>query len=92
MTGYDNFRKEFISTWSDNMSTSMMRSTGTCNEAGTEFNFSGKMDEPMTGERDKTFRHVLKVVNADKHTFEAFDNIPGKGEVRVMELTYDRVK
>jgi len=92
MTGYDNFRKEFVSTWQDNMSTTMMRSTGTCNAAGTEFSLSGTMDEPITGERDKKFRHVWKVTSADMHVFEAYDNIPGKGEVRVMELTYTRVK
>ncbi len=92
MTGYDNFKKEFISTWTDNMSTTMIRSTGTCNASGTEFNMSGIMDEPMTGERDKKFRHVWKVTSADTHVFEAYDNIPGKGEVRVMELTYTRVK
>ncbi len=92
MTGYDNFRQQFISTWIDNISTTMMYSTGTCNEAGTEFNMSGTMDEPITGERGKKFRHVWKVANADSHVFEAYDNIPGKGEVRVMELTYTRVK
>lgn len=92
MTGYDNFKKEFISVWADNVSTTMIRSTGTCNADGTEFNMSGTMDEPMTGERDKKFRHVWKVKSADEHTFEAYDNIPGKGEVRVMELVYTRVK
>lgn len=92
MIGYDNFKKEFISTWVDNMSTTMMRSTGSCNAAGTEFNMSGTMDEPLTGERDKKFRHVWKLTSADSHVFEAYDNIPGKGEVKVMELTYTRVK
>jgi hypothetical protein len=92
MTGYDNFKKEYISTWTDNMSTTMMRSTGSVNAAGTEFTMTGTMDEPMTGERDKKFRHVWKLASADSHVFEAYDNIPGKGEVKVMELTYTRVK
>lgn len=92
MLGYDNFNQQFIGTWIDNVSTAMTQSSGICNEAGTEFNLSGKMDEPMTGERGKAFRHVWKISSADSHVFEAYDNIPGKGEVRVMEVTYTRVK
>lgn len=92
MLGYDNFRKEMIGSWVDNMSTTMMSSRGTVNEAGTEFNLSGTMDEPLTGERDKKFRHVWKITGADSHVFEAYDNIPGKGEVKVMEITYTRAK
>lgn len=92
MVGYDNFRKEYVCAWTDNMTTSMLQMRGSCNEAGTEFNFSGIMDEPMTGERDKKFRHVWKFSGADSYTMEAYDNIPGKGEVKVMELTFSRVK
>jgi hypothetical protein len=92
MLGYDNFKKQFIGSWIDNASTMMMHSMGTANESGTEFNLSGTMDEPITGERDKKFRHAWKIASADSHTFEAYDNIPGKGEVKVLEITYTRVK
>jgi hypothetical protein len=56
----------------------MMRSTGTCNADGTEFNMSGIMDEPMTGERDKKFRHVWKITSADSHILEAMTTSPAR--------------
>lgn len=92
MVGYDNFRKEFVCNWTDNMTTAMLRLTGACNEQGTEFNLTGTMDEPMSGERDKKFRHVWKFSGMDAYSMEMFDNIPGKGEVKVMELALTRAK
>lgn len=92
MIGYDNFRQEYVCTWADNTTTAMLRLTGTCNEAGTEFTLSGTMDQPMTGERDKKFRHVWKFTGADTYTMEMYDTIPGKGEVMVMTLEFTRVK
>lgn len=92
MLGYDNFRKQFVCSWADNTTTAMLHLTGTCNETGTEFNLSGTMDEPITGERDKKLRHAWKFAGMDSYTMELFDNIPGKGEVKVMELALTRVK
>ena len=46
----------------------------------------------MTGERNKKFRLVRKITSADSHTIEAYDNVPGTGEVKVLEVAYKRVK
>jgi hypothetical protein len=53
---------------------------------------TGLMDEPMTGEKDKKVRSREVWKDADTILFEMYDNIPGKGEVRVMEITYTRTK
>ena len=91
-TGYDNFREQYIGIWMDNMSTAPMLSRGTANAAGTEFTFSGTMDEPVSGEKDKKFREVARLTGSDQMVWEMYDTIPGKGEVKVMEIAYTRAK
>lgn len=92
LTGYDNFRGIYFGTWIDNMGTGMMYSTGTSDSTGSTYTMTGKEDDPMTGEKDKPFREVMKWADANTMTFEMYSTIPGKGEVRVMEITYTRAK
>jgi hypothetical protein len=92
LSGYDNFREEYVSTWMDNVSTAGIKITGKRNAETGELTMTGPMDEPMTGERDKTFKAVEKWLGPDSFVFAAYDNIPGKGEVKVMEITYTRMK
>lgn len=92
LVGYDNFRQLYTSSWADNMGTAMMQSRGTANAAGTEITFTGLVDEPTTGEKDKKFRQVMRMTGPDALVFEMYDNIPGKGEVKVLEITHARVK
>jgi hypothetical protein len=53
------------------------------------FTFEGKMSDPMTGQKDKPTRAILRIVDANKHTFEMHDISAGK-DVKMMELTYTR--
>jgi hypothetical protein len=92
LTGYDNFREEYVGTWMDNISTAGMKITGKLDPKTGELLMTGPMDEPMTGERDKTFKAIEKWLGPDSFMFSAYDNIPGKGEVKVMEITYTRMK
>jgi len=88
--GYDNLRQRYFSTWIDNMGTGLMTCTGTANAAGNEITFNGVMDDPMTGEKDKKFREVVKITGPDAFTFEMFETNKGK-EHRVMEIKHTRV-
>lgn len=90
-TGYDNFRKHYVSTWIDNISTATMMMTGNMKDANT-MELTGLMDEPMTGEKDKKVRSMETWTDNDHFAWSMYDNIPGKGEVKVMELNYSRVK
>jgi hypothetical protein len=92
LTGYDNFRQRYVGVWMDNMSTAPMLSFGSANAAGTELTFVGTMDAPATGEKDKKFRNVLRWTGPDQLVTEMYDAIPGKGEIKVMEITYTRAK
>lgn len=92
LIGYDNLRKQYTSSWIDSMSTAILSTTGTTDASGKVVTYIGKMDEPLTGEKDKVFKAIERLIDQDTHVFEMYDNIPGIGEVKVMELTYTRKK
>src|SRR5512132_3684828 len=48
-TGYDNFKKKYMGTWMDNMSTAVMVSEGTMDSAGKVMTQTSTMDDIMTG-------------------------------------------
>ncbi|MEN0019355.1 MAG: DUF1579 family protein, partial [Planctomycetota bacterium] len=50
ITGYNNIRKQFQTTWLDNLGTGMMTMTGNLDREGKILTMVGEMDEPMTGE------------------------------------------
>jgi hypothetical protein len=52
----------------------------------------GKMDEPMTGERDKLVKYVTRLMGKDKQVFEIHDLVLPEGQTKVMEAVYTRRK
>jgi hypothetical protein len=72
------------------MGTGMTSATGTADAQGT-ITLTGTMDEPVTGEKDKKYREVLRWTGPDAFTMEMYDTISGK-EVKVMELLHTRAK
>ncbi len=90
--GYDNFRQEYTSIWIDNFSTAILNLTGHADETGKIITFTGKMDEPLTKERDKPLKTILRWVNDDKFVFEWYDLAPDGKETKIMEIEYTRAK
>lgn len=90
--GYDNFRKQYVSVWMDNMGTGFMRMTGMCNEDGSRCTYFGRMDDAMTGEIGKTVKATLRREGPDTLYWEMFDLHGGADWVRVMEIAYRRRK
>jgi hypothetical protein len=88
-TAYDNLKKKFIETWIDNMGTAISTMEGTLDEEGKVLTLSGKMDDPMTGETDKEVKYVLRIIDKNKHVFEAFDEDSDKP---TMQITYTKKK
>jgi hypothetical protein len=89
LTGYDNQKQKYNSFWVDDMSTAIFTSEGTATDDGKVITFNGKMDCPMTGEKDMAVTQVLRIISPDKHVFEMHD--PSKGEKsKTMEITYTR--
>ena len=72
ITGYDNFRKQYIGVWLDNMGTAMLTMQGHLDKSGKVLTMHGLMDEPMTGERNKKVKYVTRIVSKDKRVFELY--------------------
>lgn len=87
--GYNNVKKKFVSTWTDNMGTGIMLSEGTYDEASKAFTYTSEI-EMMPGMTTKV-REVVKIVDQDHHNFEWYEDRGGK-EVKTMEINYTRAK
>lgn len=89
MTGYDNLKKKYTSVWTDNMSTGMMISEGSCDASGKVFKFNGASMDPMTG-KEKTYKWTIRIVNNDKYVSEMHTVDEDGKEFKSMEITYTR--
>jgi len=90
VTGWDNTRKVFVSTWMDNMSTSMMYMEGTWDAAKKTMNLKGKMTDPISGQQ-LDIRQVLYIINNDQQKLEQYTTHDGK-EFLSMEIMLIRKK
>lgn len=87
--GYDNITGKYWSTWTDNMSTGLMRSEGTPNADGT-VTYHGSMLDPVS-KQPIPVRFEVSTPSKDKDTMEMFETRDGQ-ERKTMVLVYDRVK
>lgn len=91
ITGYDNYTKQFNAVWIDSMSTAMFISNGSMARDGSGLTFHGTMNEPMTGEINKTVRFDYDFSDPDRHVFTGWEVAYGE-PFKVMELIYTRRK
>lgn len=92
ITGYDNVRGEFTSMWMDNMGTGVMQGAGHYNAATKAIIQEGTYACPMTGEKNKAFRSIWKVIDSDHHTYEMYTPGPDGKEFKSLDIGYQRVK
>ena len=92
ITGYDNGKKVFFTTWMDNMSTMIMNMEGTLDEPSKTISFKGKMLCPANG-KECEMREVYKMVDDNTHVMEMYgpDMQTGK-EYKNMEIKFTRAK
>ena len=90
ITGYDNIKKKYVMSYIDNMATGIYTGEGTLDASGKVMTLFGKFDEPMTGERDKVIKFVLRLAGPDKHIFEIYDLVGTPDEFKSVEMTYVR--
>ena len=88
-TGYDNYKKKYVGTWMDNMSTAVMMSEGAFDAAGKSMTSMSTMDDFMTGRQQK-IRTVVNVVDNDRHVFEMYGPGPDGKDAKQMEIVYKR--
>ncbi|PWT70929.1 MAG: hypothetical protein C5B59_19155 [Bacteroidetes bacterium] len=88
VTGFDNAKKVFVSTWIDNFGTGIMYMEGTWDPATKTINFTGKMVDPTTG-KDVPVRETLQFIDDNTQLFEMFLTGQGK-EFKTMQIKYTR--
>jgi hypothetical protein len=88
--GYDNMKKQYVSSWMDNMGTGIMQSWGGAMDPATKsFTLTGSAPDPSG--KEMTMREVTNIVDGNTYTMTMFATM-GAQEQKVMEITYTRVK
>lgn len=90
-TAYDNYKKQYLATWMDNMGTSILSMAGTADAAGKVLSMEGKMDD-FVGGRELTVRSTLRIVDADHNVYEMWSPGPDGKMFKMMEIDYTRKK
>lgn len=85
--GYDNFKKKYISTWMDNMSTAVLIAEGEMKDGVCTL--TAEFDDVITGEK-KSMREVFKVIDEDRHVMEMYGPAPDGTEFKMMVIEYTR--
>jgi uncharacterized protein DUF1579 len=89
-TGYDNVKKQYVGTWMDTMSTSVMTSAGSTTDDKT-YEFDSSVDDPMTG-KPMTMKEKMTVIDKNHQLFEMWTPGPDGKMMKMMEITYTRRK
>ena len=92
ITGFDNFRQEYVDLWFDDMSTGIYVSHGTADSSGKVVTAKGMMDDPMSGRKDVPTRSVATTIDKDTQTMEMYTADPLGKEFKSMEIVYKRQK
>jgi len=88
MHGYDNTTGKHWSTWNDSMSTGLMVSEGSCDDAGA-CTFTGSWNDPVT-KGEITARMTTKWTSPGVEVFEMYTPGPDGKEMKMMEITYTK--
>lgn len=87
--GYDNVKKEFESTWIDNMGTGFTKATGTWDAATKTLTEKGTMADP-TSPTPKDYRAVTTIIDKNNYKYEMFMAGEDGKEFKSMEMNYKR--
>ena len=88
ITGYDNLRKRYVSTWIDSMGTGIFMMEGTATADGKTITLKGHHAEPGGGQM--AHRAVWKLVDDNTQTFDMYGSHQGGKEMKMMEIVYTR--
>jgi hypothetical protein len=88
LTGYDNARKVFVTSWIDNMGTGIMYMEGKWDEKTKTVHFVGKSTDPSTG-KEVPVRQTFTWIDPNKQKMEMFMTQAGK-EYKNMEIVLTR--
>lgn len=89
MTGYDNYRNMYVSSWCSNMGTNMLTMTGARHPETGVVTYYGEMDEPRLKVIGRTVKYVTRIIDEKTYTFTIIDLHAGD-DYKVIEITYTR--
>lgn len=87
--GYDNYKHKFVSSYIDDIGTSIRPAEGMLNRTGTVLSLWGPMDEWMTDEHDKPVLYRYTIIDENQFVFEVHDLGMGT-QSKVIVVTYTR--
>jgi hypothetical protein len=90
ITGYDNAKKKYVSTWIDNMGTGIMASEGGYDASTKTFEENGTFTQPKMGETP--FKGVTKIISDDNFVYEMYTKDKDWKEYKALEINYTRKK
>ena len=88
ISGYDNLRKRYVSTWIDTMGTGVFVMEGTAGADGKTITLKGQHAE--LGGGHMSHRAVWKIVDSNTQIFDMYGTHDGGKEMKMMEITYTR--
>ena len=91
ISGYDNAKKLFISTWVDNFGSGIIYMTGTYDEAAKTLNLKGSQTDPITG-KDSYVREEMKITDDNNYQLLMYGPGPDGKEMLFMSGTFKRKK
>ncbi len=92
INGYDNFKKEFVSFWIDEMGTSFTLTSGQSDASGKVITMNGSYPDPAANMQERKFKTVTKIVDNDHHVYEMYNIGPDGKDVKTFAITYVRKK
>ncbi len=87
---YNTLKKEYEALWVDSMSSWLYVARGHCDGTGRRTEYRGTYRDPVSRETVKV-REVFESLDQDTFRMEYFET-HGDQEVKIMEITYHRVK
>ena len=87
--GYDNYKKKYVATWIDNMSTMIGSGEGAYEPTTRTFTFHGTIPDFETG-RNKYYRSVLTIHHKDVMTEQVYEPDHAGNEFMSVETHYKR--
>jgi hypothetical protein len=91
-TGYDNFKKKFVTIWFDSTGTGFYKTSGSLDNSRKIRTESGIWDDFMTGGKSKV-TWVTKIIDDNSYRFDMYNEDPKTGkEFKSVEIVYTRKK
>lgn len=91
VSGYDNAKKIFVSSWVDNMGTGIMNMEGPWDEATKTITLTGKAVDAATLKESK-YKETFKIIDDNTQVMTMYVSGPDGKDVKMMEMKYTRKK